>query len=138
VYKTVEIIVLGSNDMRVSENEFVKLVQQSLADIPKSFVPYMDGIVVDVLPLPDRETLRLVGVSRSDVLLGLFHGTPLTEQGVERDGLIGNRIVIYQRNIERVCQTRQEIIKQVRKTVLHEIGHHFGLDEDELDELGYG
>jgi predicted Zn-dependent protease with MMP-like domain len=70
-------------------------------------------------------------------LLGLYHGTPLTERGVEHHARLPDRITIYQRNIERICRTPAQIVQQVRKTVLHEVGHHFGMDESALEEMGY-
>lgn len=70
-------------------------------------------------------------------LLGMYHGTPLTEREFGLDGILPDRVVIYQRNLEAMCETREEIVEQIRITVLHEVGHHFGLDEDDLAELGY-
>jgi predicted Zn-dependent protease with MMP-like domain len=62
----------------------------------------------------------------------------LTKRHVEDPYRYPERIVIYQRNIERICRTREQMVNQIRKTVLHEIGHHFGLSERQLRELGYG
>ena len=78
-----------------------------------------------------------VGVDDPTELLGLYHGTPLTERSIEEGFSMPDRIVLYQRNIEDMCETKDEVIEEIRTTVLHEIGHHFGLDEDDLEELGY-
>ena len=114
------------------------LVEQALDGLPEEFLPYLDGLAVDVEPMPDGATLRSVGLTDPRSLLGLYHGVPLTERSVEHTVRWPERIVIYQRNVERLCRTRAQIVRQVRKTVLHEIGHHFGLDEERLRELGYG
>ncbi len=124
--------------MRLASQAFQALVEQALRGLPEQFVPYVDGLAVDIEPVPDEATLRSVGLTDPRSLLGLYHGTPLTERSVEQSAHLPDRIVIYQRNLEGICRTRREIVRQVRKTVLHEIGHHFGLDEHELDELGYG
>ncbi len=124
--------------MRVTTEAFRALVDQALDGLPEQFLPYLEGLAVDVEPMPDEATLRSVGLTDPRSLLGLYHGTPLTERSVTHNVGWPERIVIYQRNVERACRTRRQIIRQVRKTVLHEIGHHFGLGELDLDELGYG
>ena len=110
--------------MRLLRNTFAKLVQEAMARVPSGFASYMDEVVVDVQPKPDRDLLRHLGIADSRSLLGVFQGTPITERSVEHGGVVGNRITIFQRNIERVCRTREEIVNQIRTTVLHEVGHH--------------
>lgn len=124
--------------MRFSEDQFAELVTEALSEIPAGFARYMRDVVVDVEPMPDAEALQQAGMRRPHLLLGLYHGTPLTGRSVEHTGCLPDHITIYQRNIERICRTRAQIKRQVRKTVLHEVGHHFGLDEDALADLGYG
>jgi predicted Zn-dependent protease with MMP-like domain len=121
----------------LSEEEFVRLVREALADIPPSLAPYLENVVVDVEDLPDAETCESVGVEDREELLGLYHGTPLTEQGLETDVRLPDRVVLYRRNIESLCCNRREIVEEIRTTVFHEVGHHFGLDEDDLAELGF-
>ena len=123
--------------MRLLRNTFAKLVQEAMADVPPAFAPYMNEVIVDVQPKPDRALLRELGVRDPKSLLGVFEGTPITERELEQRGVVGNRITIFQRNIERGCRTRKEIVNQIRTTVLHEVGHHFGLDEEDLAELGF-
>ncbi|MGB9625137.1 MAG: metallopeptidase family protein [Phycisphaerae bacterium] len=124
--------------MRLSPEEFEELVDEALESIPPPFVPYMDGLAVDVEPMPDEETLEEMGIDNPRSLLGLYRGTPLTARSVEQSLRMPDSIVIYQRNIERMCRTRQQLVEQIRKTILHEVGHHFGMDERELGEMGYG
>lgn len=123
--------------MRLSTKEFKQLIEQALADIPAELAGYLDNVVIDVEPMPDAQTLRSVGVTDPTELMGLYQGTPLTERGLEESAHLPDRIVIYQGNVQRGTRTREEIIEEVRTTVLHEIGHHFGLSEDDLDKLGY-
>jgi predicted Zn-dependent protease with MMP-like domain len=123
--------------MRYSEEEFADLVREALSDIPDAFQRYLENVWVDVEPEPDAAACAAGDAEDPAELLGLYHGTPLTERSVE-DGLrFPDRIVLYQRNIEDMGRTRKRIIREIRKTVLHEVGHHFGLDEDDLAELGY-
>ncbi len=124
--------------MRLPAATFRALVDEALDGLPARFLPYLEGLAVDVEPMPDEATLQSIGEDDPRSLLGLYEGTPLTERSVSQPAEWPERIVIYQRNIERGCRTRREIVRQVRTTVLHEIGHHFGLDEEDLEELGYG
>ncbi len=124
--------------MRLSPEEFEELVDEALESIPPPFEPYLEGLAVDVEPMPDEETLEEMGIDDPRSLLGLYRGTPLTARSVEQSLRMPDSIVIYQRNIERMCRTRQQLVEQIRKTILHEVGHHFGMDEDELGEMGYG
>ena len=119
--------------MRLSNEEFEDVVEDALASIPDGFHRYLEEVAVDIEEMPDPATCRDLEVSPRH-LLGLYRGTPLTDRHVEAP----YRIVIYQRNIERICRSRQQILEQIRKTVLHEVGHHFGLNEAQLRELGYG
>ena len=123
--------------MRLTSTAFSELVQQALVDIPAPFAEYMCDVTVDVEPMPGPGACRRVGIDDPRQLLGLYQGTPLTRRSVEHPTRLPDRITIYQRNIERICRTRGQIIQQVRRTVLHEIGHPFGLDEDELASMGY-
>jgi predicted Zn-dependent protease with MMP-like domain len=123
--------------MRVSLAEFENLVQQAISEIPESFRSLLDNVVVEIEAEPAPKDLAECEIDDPTELLGLYHGTPLTERSIEMGAQLPDRISIYQRNIEAVCQTREEIVEQVRTTVLHEIGHHFGMDEDDLSEVGY-
>jgi predicted Zn-dependent protease with MMP-like domain len=123
--------------MRVSPEVFEELVERALDSIPEGFRRYLDEIVVDVEDMPDPQTVREMELDDPRCLLGLYRGVPLTNRHVEAPYRYPERIVIYQKNIERMCRSRDEIVDQIRRTVLHEVGHHFGLDEDDLRGLGY-
>lgn len=123
--------------MRLSADEFVDLVREALDVIPEPLAAYMDRITVDVEPMPDPQSCEDAGIDDPRSLLGLYRGTPLTHRSVEHSGQLPDRITIYQHNIERFCRTHRQIIRQIRKTVFHEVGHHFGLTEDDLSDLGY-
>ncbi len=124
--------------MRLSEEEFETVVEEAVASIPEGFDRYLEDLVVDIEEMPDPATCREMRLRDPRGLLGLYRGTPLTKRHVDDTFRYPERIVIYQRNIERVCRNTEQMIDQIRKTVLHEIGHHFGLSERQLRELGYG
>lgn len=128
---------VGFGSMNFSTAEFKQLIKQAVAEIPPELAGYLSNVSIDVEPMPDERTCRSLDLRDPAELMGLYQGTPLTERSVEQSAHLPDRIIIYQRNIERIARTQREIVEQVRMTVLHEIGHHFGLDEDQLDGLGY-
>ncbi len=123
--------------MILSASEFADLVQEALEVIPEPLAAYMRDVAVDIQLMPDARTCRDVGIDDPRTLLGLYRGTPLTRRSVEQSGRLPDHIIIYKRNIERRCHTHEQIIRQIRKTVFHEVGHHFGLSEADLWDLGY-
>lgn len=123
--------------LKLSDDEFAELVREALRDIPDALMEFMANIVVDVEPRPSREDLEAVGIDDPTELLGLYHGTPLTERMADDGVHLPDRISIYKKNLEMMCDSREELIEQIRTTVFHEVGHYFGLDEDELEALGY-
>jgi len=124
--------------MQLSEEEFEAVIEQAIASIPPGFSQYLEEIVVDVEDMPDEATCRELKIRDPRSLLGLYRGTPLNQRHVEAPYRYPERIVIYKLNIERICRSKQKMVTQISKTVLHEIGHHFGLSERQLRELGYG
>lgn len=124
--------------MRLGPEEFESLVLEALGDVPEEFARHLEDVAIDIQDEPTDQQLRGLGGVRRRELLGLYQGTPLTRRSVEQLVRWPDRIVLFQRNIERACRSRSQIRRQVRKTVLHEIGHHFGMDEEHLRELGYG
>ncbi len=123
--------------MRLSTQDFLAVVHEALADIPPELAACMENVVVDVEPLPDARDCAEAGVDDPRDLLGLYTGTPLTCRTNDDTGALPDRIILYQRNLEAECRTRRELIREIRKTVFHEVGHHFGLEEEDLDRLGF-
>ena len=88
-----------------------------------------------LMQAPTAEQLRSSGVHETDTLLGLYEGVPITAR--ENYGFVlPDKITIFQRSIEGICETREEVIEEVRETVIHEVAHHFGIDDAALHEMG--
>jgi predicted Zn-dependent protease with MMP-like domain len=113
----------------MSREEFEELVGEALDTIPPELAACMDNVVIFVEDEPNPAN---VGI------LGLYEGVPLTERGEWYAGYLPDRITIYMGPTLRVCETRDDVIEEVRITVVHEVGHHFGIDDARLHELGYG
>ena len=112
---------------------FESLVKEALDSIPLEFQEKMDNVLVQVENEPGEEVLERVGVKEGHVLLGLYEGMPLTAWHRQSATILPERITIYQRAIEDYCRHNPERIrKQVRKTVLHEVAHHFGMGHEEM------
>ncbi len=122
---------------RLTREEFEDLVDEALDSVPAAFDPYLENVIVEVVDRPTREQRDSVALEPGMLLLGLYQGVPLTDKSVTQPLDWPERVLLFHRNIEAVCRTRREIVEEVRRTVLHEIGHHFGMDEQDLDELGY-
>lgn len=123
--------------MRVSRRRFVRLVEEALRQIPEELRRALENVHVAVEDWPTAEQLASVGLPEDGVLFGLYEGTPLVERGTELP-LLPDRITLFQGPLEEACDTEEELREEIRKTVVHELGHYFGLDEDRLEELGYG
>jgi predicted Zn-dependent protease with MMP-like domain len=109
-----------------------------VASLPPELLERVHNVDVVIERRPSMADRKLAGLRRGQTLLGLYHGVPLTERGEYYNLVPPDRISIYQEPIEDMCETDDEVREQVRKTVLHEIGHYFGIDDDRLHELGMG
>ena len=120
---------------RLNLREFSEIVQRVTAGLPSPLSGYLENVVVDVEERPSKRTLRQLGwgAGVAEDLMGLFQGSPLPEQQYgERHP---NRITLYKLPIERACRSRAEIAYEVRRTIIHELAHHFGFSEEDLDEF---
>lgn len=112
----------------VDEAEFERLVSEALDSIPPELGRLMSNVAVLVADeAPPGEQL-----------LGLYEGVPLTERDGWYAGVLPDTITIYRLPILRICDSEQDVVDEVRTTVIHEVAHHFGIDDDALDELGWG
>jgi predicted Zn-dependent protease with MMP-like domain len=114
--------------MQLDRADFEALVEQALDEIPDEIAREVHNLVVLVEDdAPDGEP----------DLLGLYDGVALTERTADHGGL-PDRITVFRRPLLEMCATQEELVREVRITVVHEIAHHFGIDDDRLHDLGYG
>ena len=119
---------------------FAQLVSEALHSLPQEFLDRLENVQVDIEEWPSREDLLDTGLSprAKHSLLGLYHGVPVTDRGAYYMAF-PDRISIYQKPIEAMAGPDEgEIREQVRRTVIHEIAHYYGIDDDRLRELGWG
>jgi predicted Zn-dependent protease with MMP-like domain len=113
---------------------FERYVERALEELPDRFREALTNLEIVVEDFPDPRLLDELGLEPP--LLGLYVGTPLPERSLA-DVDLPDRIVIYRGEILRLGVTGKELVEEIRLTVLHEIGHYFGLDDDTLEEMGY-
>jgi predicted Zn-dependent protease with MMP-like domain len=122
----------------VSKAAFGRLVERALAELPEQFAHFLEEVPVEVRQRPSKEMLRKLGLEEDELLLGLYTGQSLLDRSVEDMVRMPNVIFIFQEDIELSSDSEADLVREIRTTVLHEIGHHFGMNEADLDELGYG
>ena len=124
---------MARRNLSISPEEFSKLVQRAIDGLPQEYARIMKNIAVVVEEEPSRDVLEDLGLESEDDLLGLYSGRSLdSESFFDPEGHLPSRISIYRGPIMRLCRTAEEVVQEVRDTVVHEIGHHFGLDDDEM------
>jgi predicted Zn-dependent protease with MMP-like domain len=120
---------------------FETLVSEALDQLPEEFLAHMENVEIVVEDLPSPSELASVGLERHDrrTLLGLYTGVPLTERTHYYGGVLPDRIALYQVSIESYAGSDPESIRQaVRRTVIHEVAHYYGISDERLDEMGWG
>ncbi len=123
--------------VRLSRAAFERLVAQAVETLPPRFLEHLQNVDIVVESEPTEEELRQAGVPPGGTLLGLYQGIPQTQRGTWYGSVLPDRIVIYQRSIQSLAGNLREVRRQVRITIMHEIGHHFGLREADLADAGY-
>jgi len=123
--------------MKLSKKEFDKFVRRAISRIPEELRQHLDNILISVQKRPTREMMEGVEQAPDEPLLGLFQGFPLEERSVTSPPLFPDTIILFQEPLEEMCETPEELEEQIELTVVHEIAHFFGIEEDRLGQLGY-
>jgi predicted Zn-dependent protease with MMP-like domain len=117
----------------ISPKAFAQLVLQAIADLPPAYAKLMESIAVVVEEEPPRDVLEDLELDSEDDLLGLYQGQSLAEESFfAAGGTEPAKISIYRGPILRQCDSPEEVVQEVYDTVVHELGHHVGLDDDEM------
>jgi predicted Zn-dependent protease with MMP-like domain len=120
---------------QLSRQEFTRLVEEALKEIPRRFRDEMKNVAVVVEDEPSADVLEEMEIEPGDSLFGLYQGIPLPERAWAHGNTLPDRISIYQRPIEESCEDHEDIIVCVAETVIHEFGHYFGLSEEEIEAI---
>jgi predicted Zn-dependent protease with MMP-like domain/predicted negative regulator of RcsB-dependent stress response len=118
----------------MDDETFERATREAVENLPRSIREYIEGVPLLVEDFPSEALLEEHGVSPQ--ILGIFVGTPRTEKHVTEQPQDVDRIVLFKKNLEKVCRDGEELAEQIEVTVKHEVGHYLGLDEDDLERLG--
>jgi predicted Zn-dependent protease with MMP-like domain len=114
--------------VEMSVERFEELVGEALDEVPPELLGLMNNVVILVADEPPED---------APDLLGLYEGYALTDRGWNYAGVLPDRITIYRKPILRICDTEDDVVEEVAITVVHEIAHHFGIDDERLHDLGW-
>ena len=118
----------------MKREHFVKVVEEALDSLPQEFRSRIKNVAILVEDFPPNQPSPQLGHKRR-LLLGIFHGVPTTKKSIFDLPTGPDHIVLYQKNIEAVCSSEAEVREQIRLTVIHELGHYFGMDENQLKDV---
>ncbi|MHC2994090.1 MAG: metallopeptidase family protein [Candidatus Atribacteria bacterium] len=121
--------------MKVTDEEFEELVKEAVNSLPEKFKEKMENIAVVIEDLPSQELLMEMKIKSPYGLLGLYRGVPYTRRGIWYRNVLPDKIIIFKRPIEVRCRNKEDIKESVRRVVIHEIGHYFGLGEVDLRKI---
>ena len=118
-------------------DDFDRALRKALSGLPSVFREALDNVAVVVEEWPPDWLLDELGIPPEDTLYGFYHGIPLPERSFQDSGNLPDKISIYRGPLSEDFPDREELCREIRVTLLHEIGHYFGMDEEELSRLGY-
>ena len=121
----------------MTHEEFEAVVHEALDEIPEEFYEKIENIDILIEDYPDPDTQKMMRVDKNG-LLGLYSGIPHNKRSPTSYGnVLPDRIYLFKKNLEAFCRSRQELKEQIQRTVLHELGHYFGISDKRLRELGF-
>jgi len=123
--------------MRISRRRFEELALEAVRDLPAEFRPYARECVLSVERRPSPEVLDRLGVPEDEELFGYYEGVAVVDRHLDDPPEAPPRIILYRQPLLAACASEAELKREIQVTVLHELGHHFGLDEGRLAALGF-
>jgi len=123
--------------MKLTKKEFDRAVRNAISRIPAELRGHLENIIISVQDSPSRELLDEAGLLPDNSLLGIYRGDSLLDRSVTSPPLFPDTIFIFQKPLESMCADLDELEEQIAITVIHEIAHYLGIDEERLRELGY-
>lgn len=121
----------------MTRKSFEKLVSEAVNALPDQFLSRLDNVEIVVEDFPSLDIQQIEGLESPYDLLGYYEGVPLTERDEAASPWLPDRITVFQKPLEAICTSRLELIEEVQRTVVHEVAHYFGIEEDRISELGW-
>lgn len=124
--------------MDISDQEFDQLVTQAMNELPQEYITQLDNVAIVYADEPTDEQIYRMKVDNNHLLLGLYEGIPRTQRGTGYNLVLPDKITLFKKPILAVARTREALLEQIKRTLWHEIAHHYGLDHDRIDSLEAG
>lgn len=116
----------------ITDEKFETLIDRALHELPQEYIKNLDNVAITFADVPDEHQLQK-GVVRGDsILLGLYEGIPLIARGAGYSGVLPDKITLFKTNLQRVTHSEASFYEQIKRTLWHEIAHHYGLDHDAI------
>ena len=120
----------------MSAGRFKALAREAVAGLPAELRDRIDNVDIIVRGRPTAAELRQAGVRRGGTLLGLYQGVPIPHRNSGYHMALPDRILLFRQPLEAMCETEEQLVRQIRRTVLHELAHHFGIGDERLLQIG--
>lgn len=124
--------------MDISDENFAGLIAKAMDELPKRYIEHLDNVAITYEDNPTSEQLTKQGVRENQLLLGLYEGIPLTKRGAGYNLVLPDKITIFKNPILMLSRDENDLYERVKRTLWHEIAHHYGLDHDRIHELEQG
>jgi len=123
----------------MTRERFEAIAEEEFAVLPEPFRKRIENVRIVIEDVDSPAERRRAGVDRSSMLLGLYEGVPLPRRGIDYGivPVMPDTVTLFQKNIESIARSEAEVRTQIRETLIHEIAHYFGMDEDDIREAGY-
>lgn len=121
--------------MEISDQEFDQLVTQAMNELPQDYIKGLDNVAIVYADEPTDEQIHRMKIDNHHLMLGLYEGIPRTQRGGNYSMVLPDKITLFKRPILAVVDTKVALLEQIKRTLWHEIAHHYGLDHDRIDHL---
>ena len=121
--------------MEVTDQEFEAMIARAMDELPSKYIKNLDNVAITYAEEPTTEQLHKQGVRDGGLLLGLYEGIPQTARGAGYNMVLPDKITLFKQPILQVSSTQEELFERVKRTLWHEIAHHYGLGHDRIHEL---
>lgn len=124
--------------MDMPDDVFANLISRAMDELPRRFIEHLDNVAITYEDAPTPEQLTKQGVREHELLLGLYEGIPLTKRGAGYNLVLPDKITLFKHPILMLSSNEAELYERIKRTLWHEIAHHYGLDHDRIEELEQG
>ena len=121
--------------LSVSDETFDQLISRAMSELPQEYIRNLDNVAITYADVPTPDQLQKQGVRVGQLLLGLYEGIPQTQRGAGYQLVLPDKITLFKQPISMVVRDERELFEQIKRTLWHEIAHHYGLDHRRIDEL---